>query len=181
MKWLPWAGLFVVVALVGCTTPPGKQGQAGEQEAVAKLNEIDAKLTHEDGDTTKPVIKVDLSENAKVSKDTFAHLKKLEKLKELNLNNCKVSDEDLAQLKGLTNLETLFLLKTQVTDTGLEHLKGMKSLTWLDLTGTDISDAGLKHLEGLTKLEKLEIGKPPKVTDEGKEKLEKAIKGLKIM
>ena len=52
-----------------------------------------------------------------------------------------ISDAGLAHLKGLNNLSTLYLDDGQVTDAGLEHLKGLTKLRTLCFARNTIAEA----------------------------------------
>jgi len=94
-----------------------------------------------------------------------AQLKKLPKLRVLNLYNCshrrlrhEDGDSKAEQLKGLIQLQKLDLSMNGVTDAGLQHLSGLSSLSDLTLScSPGITDAGIKHLLRLTQLRHLEI------------------------
>jgi hypothetical protein len=51
------------------------------------------------------------------------HVKGLDNLYEINLNNTRVTDERLVHLKGLSRLRSLSLDKTQVTGHGVAELQ----------------------------------------------------------
>jgi serine/threonine protein kinase/WD40 repeat protein/phage FluMu protein Com len=112
------------------------------------------------------VIKIDCSENPRI---TDAGLKNLVGLKNLNwLNLCRttLTDAGMIHLKGLTSIENIGLWETGITDGGLESLVGFKKLKGLGMSNTKITDAGMVHLKGLTSIENLGL-RDTSVTDAG--------------
>ena len=107
------------------------------------------------------------------------HVKGLTNLQLLFLPD-QITDAGMEHLKNLTNVTNLGLEGTQVTDAGLEHLKGLTNLSFLlGLSGTKITDAGLEHLKGLKKLKYVSL-QNTKVSQEGVDKLKKALPKCKI-
>jgi hypothetical protein len=152
-----------------------------ESEALVELRVLGARITYDEKDPARPVLKVNLYGTAIKDAD-LAHLESLTALRELRLLGCtrltdaglarvaglkslrvldlgrtRVSDEGLKHLKGLTALEELDLSDTRVRGPGLVHLKGLTALRRLDLAGTDLSGGGLEHLAGLTRLEDVNL------------------------
>src|SRR4051812_43825440 len=95
-------------------------GQADESAAVKAVEKLGGKVTVDETQPGKPVVKV-------------------------SLRGTKVTDAGLKDLKELTSLQELNISGTQVTDVGLKELKVLKSLQTLLLGGTKITDAGLKE------------------------------------
>ena len=58
-----------------------------------------------------------------------------------------ITDADLQHLKGLNRLRGLILDNTNVTDAGLEHLKGLNRLRYLGLSGTQVTESGIQNLQ----------------------------------
>jgi hypothetical protein len=77
----------------------------------------------------------------------LVHLKRLTKLKSLDLWDTKVSDSELVYLKELAHLQNLNLKGTKITDAGLIHLTGLTKLTSLQLNNTKVTVAGVKKLQ----------------------------------
>lgn len=100
----------------------------------------------------------------------LVHLKRLRKLKILDLRETAITDVGLQHVGQMTSLRRLYLGDTQVTDAGLANLKELVNLELLDLDQTQISDEGMQHLQTLTKLNQLGVGQS-KVTDAGLEML----------
>jgi len=51
------------------------------------------------------------------------HLKALNTLQQLNLNDTRITDAGLVHLKGLTQLRELVISDTQISDTGFDELQ----------------------------------------------------------
>ncbi len=69
----------------------------------------------------------------------------------------RITDAGLAHLKDLQDLRTLSLNQTQVTGRGLAHLGHMKALHTLELLGLPIADDDLKSLRALPALRTLDL------------------------
>jgi hypothetical protein len=77
--------------------------------------------------------------NPDVTDRTLEHLRGMDQLRELDLNDTKVTDEGLAVLDALPRLEVVRLARTKISDAGFrKHLAGKESLLKLDLTGTAV-------------------------------------------
>jgi hypothetical protein len=77
--------------------------------------------------------------NPNVTDATLEYLKRMDNLRELELNDSAVTDEGLAVLAELPRLEELRLARTRITDAGFrKHLFARESLLKLDLTGTAV-------------------------------------------
>jgi hypothetical protein len=83
-----------------------------------------------------------LSFDTRVSDADLVHLKDLDHIEILNLNNSPISDAGLAYIAGLSHLYALGLDDTGVTDAGLAHLKRLPKLRFLDMQRTVVTDAG---------------------------------------
>jgi hypothetical protein len=91
--------------------------------------------------------------NPDVTDLTLEHIKGMNRLEELDLNDTQVTDAGLKILRDLPALATLRLKNTRVTDQGFqESLAGKETLMQLDLRGTQVSresvDAWRKAKEG---------------------------------
>lgn len=83
-----------------------------------------------------------LMANKDVTDDTLEHLRGMDRLKELDLDNTQITDKGLAIVASLPKLETLRLRNTAITDAGFkEHLAGKDTLMELDLRGTKVDRA----------------------------------------
>jgi len=97
--------------------------------------------------------------NTTITNEGLVPLKKLAKLKELNLRRSEgLTDEGLAHLRDFPSLEYLHLLYNAFSDDGLKNLEGMTRLRLLDLRGNmGLTDEGIAHLAGLTGLKALKL------------------------
>ncbi len=171
----PALGMLGLAALV--TAAPAQEGGSLDAE-IAEIQKLGGKVERDDKAPEKPVVRVNLS-ITKAGDADLAHLKGLDQLKDLRLNNTPITDAGLEHLKGLSSLEKLYLVDTKVGDAGLEHLKGLANLKILSLAGTQVSDAGLEHLKGLSNLKELFVA-GTKVSEEGAKKLHEALPMVKI-
>lgn len=108
--------------------------------------------------------------NTWITDGGLVHVKKLYRLRVLDLQGVKVTDAGLKQLKGLDRLSSLVLCATRVTDAGLIHLKALKSLHHLDLAWTRVTDRGIEHIKEMRALTWLDLSHT-QVTDAGLAKL----------
>jgi internalin A len=81
-----------------------------------------------------------------VSDADLVHLRDLDHIEVLNLNNAPIGDAGLAYIADLSHLFALSLDDTSVTDAGLAHLKGLSKLRFLDMQRTAVTDAGEEAL-----------------------------------
>jgi hypothetical protein len=87
----------------------------------------------------RPEVVVLQMANPDVTDSTLEHIRGMEQLREIDLNDTKVTDEGLLILATLPHLAELRLARTKITDAGFrKHLAGKKSLLKLDLTGTAV-------------------------------------------
>lgn len=107
------------------------------------------------------------------------HLKDLNSLEALRLNETAITDEGLQSLSGLTRLKMLELWGTRISNGGLKHLAKMQDLTWLILADTKITDDGLLHLQPLSNLRELRLNRL-KITDDGVKHLT-ALKEMRLL
>jgi hypothetical protein len=84
------------------------------------------------------------------------------------LQDSPITDEDLARLNELVNLEVLYICADQVTDDGLRHLHQLERLSELQLGRLPIGQPGQTYYG------------PCRITEEGREKLRRALPRLKI-
>jgi hypothetical protein len=129
-----------------------------EPEAVVELRALGAKITCDEKDPARPIVKVNLY-GASIKDADLAHLASLTTLRELNLFGCtRLTDKALEHLAGLKGLRVLSLGRTQVGDAGLKRLTGLTGLQELDLSDTQVRGSGLVHLRALTGLRRLDLG-----------------------
>jgi hypothetical protein len=77
--------------------------------------------------------------NADVNDQTLEHLRGLDQLRSLDLNDTRITDEGLCLLADLPQLKELRLARTAITDEGFQkYLAPKESLLKLDLTGTAV-------------------------------------------
>ncbi len=107
---------------------------------------------------------------------------KLKELKRLDLGWTKdVGDAGMPILAKLTKLEHLGLGGTKVTDAGLPALAALPALKELSLGGTAVTDKGLQALAACKSLATLNLNNKMKVTQQGIDKLKKALPSLNVV
>ena len=110
---------------------------------------------------------------------TFALLKAIPSVLELDLSNAQFAAADLANISGLKNLTKLNLAQSNVSDEALAHVAKLEKVEWINLFSTGVTDAGLTQLAGLKTLRRLYLFET-KVTDAGVNTLKQALPELKI-
>ena len=138
VRWRPAFGLVLCAA--GCVswpwgTPrpstgpvaPTPQVNTLEQQTVAAITKMGAKVEFDLQVADKPAIGVDLR-GVRITDGLVDSLGQLKKLRKLNLYNTKFTDADLASLAILSSLQTLNLSATRITDSGLASLQTLPNL-----------------------------------------------------
>ena len=100
-----------------------------------------------------------------VSDNGLRHLRRLPRLKHLDLRGTAITDRGLDVLRELPALETISLAQTRVTDDGVANLAHCQELQRVDLSWTRTGDGALEALAGKAKLRELSTGNC--VTDTG--------------
>jgi hypothetical protein len=113
---------------------------------------------------------LDLSWTSTIDTD-LADLKKLPRLRSLNLNHTQIRGAGMSHLGELPSLQTLRLAYTGTHDADLKHLEPLKALRDLDLENTWVTDAGLEALLRLPALTGLNLSHCRDVSDAGLERL----------
>lgn len=115
--------------------------------------------------------------NGKSTKDDFADLLSLQKLKHLELNGTRIDAtacKHIAQLPSLTHLDLSFT-GSGITDEAVEFLGDAAKLEHLKLTGCDaFGDKGLMALVKLRKLKHLDLNVCDGITSDGVDAFRKA-------
>ena len=97
-----------------------------------------------------------------------------------SLRGAGVTDADLAGLCEPRALELLALDRTRVSDDGLGAVAGLPRVRRLRLSGDHITAGGLRRLGAMPGLRRLDRDDCPNATDEGVERLRKALPGCAI-
>jgi hypothetical protein len=103
------------------------------------------------------LVRIELSQNKRVSDADLRQLGGLDNLLELTLKGTLVTDAGMIHLVGLGKLKVLTLSQTRVGDVGLQHLSALKTLEAIKLADTPVGNAGLKHLSRLSRLQHLDL------------------------
>ncbi|WP_435005083.1 hypothetical protein P12x_002974 [Tundrisphaera lichenicola] len=99
--------------------------------------------------------------NPPITGSGLVHLKGLDHLWTLFLNDIPITDSDLQSLEGLPELMGLYLQNTDIQGSGLAGLKSLSRLHILYLDGCKISDDGLMALSGAKGLRILSLRQVP--------------------
>jgi hypothetical protein len=91
----------------------------------------------------------------------LVHLKGLNHLWTLNLNNLPITDVGLEAINDLPELMALYLSRTKVQGHGLAKMKSLARLSTLYLDGSGMTEDGLKALSGATSLQILSLDHVP--------------------
>lgn len=70
------------------------------------------------------------------------HLKNIERITRLQLQNTRVTDAGLAALEGMTNIASINLEGTAISDKGLDTLKNISNLKCVFAAGTRVTEDG---------------------------------------
>jgi hypothetical protein len=108
----------------------------------------------------------------------LAHLCGFPTIERLNLPDTGVTDQGLAALSQLPGLVQLRLGSRKITDAGMDHVAALKQLRFLHLINLRLTDAGILKLQQMTSLESLYLDGVNDVTDQGLDRLLKALPGV---
>ncbi len=101
----------------------------------------------------------------------LAYIADLTELEEIDLEDSMIGDAGFQHLKRMIKLKKLDIgnrycpVSYKITDAGMVHLNDLKSLEEFKLPSAGITDIGLAQLAGLNALKKLNVGRD--ATDEG--------------
>jgi hypothetical protein len=118
-----------------------------EPAAFKKIEELGGIVIPGGGDSPS-VAEIDIPTDAKGSVDELLaklapHLKQIERISCLHLQNTRVTDAGLDPLKGMSNIASISLENTSISDRGLDSLKTISSLNYVVLTGTRVTEDGV--------------------------------------
>ncbi len=87
---------------------------------------------------------------------------RLRNLKELNLPSCPaITDAGMRHLRGLDKLERLYIEDSRITDEGLQNLGGLSKLNSIALVHTAVTGTGFKYLCGRVNPQVLTLASMP--------------------
>ncbi len=75
------------------------------------------------------------------------HLKQIELITGIHLQNTRITDAGLEHFRGLSNIFSMNLEGTVITDRGLDALKTIRSLKFVVLSGTRVTEGGIQALK----------------------------------
>jgi thiol-disulfide isomerase/thioredoxin len=101
-----------------------------------------------EGRTAEIDIQLDAAENGdELLAKLVPHLKLLEQITCLRLQNTRVTDAGLAPLRGMSNIFSINLEGTAISDRGLDSLKTISRLKYAFLAGTRVTEDGTLALK----------------------------------
>lgn len=108
----------------------------------------------------------------KITDESCQHLKKMERLVELNLLSAAITEKGLLELGEKTNWEYLAVGPMKLGDGGMKAFRKMTKLKYLILWGAEISDTGLAELREAKDLQELYLMDVP-VSDKMMDEIQK--------
>ena len=167
--------LSVILFSLGCGQAKDDSAAAAHVRKLLPKSSIKEAIDQETGE--RHIVKLVLG--SKQASQLFPQLKKLPKLRELNLAGVKLQSKDFEHLTELASLESLRLSSGQLTDSDMQHLQPLKGLRTLVITHNTITDEGLPYLSTMTELRYLNLS-ITKVRGHGFSKLQGLTKLTKI-
>ena len=123
---------------------------AAEPAAFKKIEELGGVVIRGEGLGAEAEIGVNL-EGIELGDELLAklvpHLKQVEKISCLTLQNTRVTDAGLEPLRGMSNIDAIDLEGTAISDRGLDALKTISSLKYVLLAGTRVTEGGTLALK----------------------------------
>ena len=159
---------------------------AEDYSTLKKIEAIGAQLTRDEAKPGNPVVEVVWNNPTATDQGVKKLFELLDpgRIRVLNLGEtgygAPITDAALVHLKRMDRLEKLYLDNTAITDDGLIHLKKLDRLKELHLNSTGITDDGLTRLQGLRSLRILSVVNT-EVTDEGIAEFKKAMPRVSII
>jgi hypothetical protein len=121
---------------------------------VKRMDNDDLKKLAEETTSLVHLIRIDLSENRKISNEGLDVLCLFKHLTDLNLSSCSITDTGLADIVKIDRLTRLNLAYcNRITDKGVRTLSRLRRLVYLDLQGVPkINNTSLSKIRrtGLT-------------------------------
>lgn len=153
-----WIVLWVVT---GASTAYGEGAGNREGKRVATLRALGAQIQYEEADPQSPakrrhVIGVKLTQK-QIQHFGLWNLEYLPHLTSLDLTGAKITDATVVPLRRLTRLRSLNLAHTSVTAVAVWHLARLKNLENLDLGGTKVTDPALRSIAKFKRLKRLNL------------------------
>jgi hypothetical protein len=111
------------------------------------------------------VVGVRLGGTRRLTSAGLQALRRMARLRLLDLSGSHIDDDDLTVLADLPSLTDLNLAWTPITDSGAAHLARCDKLERVDLGGTATGDGAIRALAGKPRLHRFTSG--ARVTDEG--------------
>jgi len=140
--------LALLAALPGCGKEQGSAQEAKQKEAIVNsLREQNVAVTPKSYPPFGNGYVVDLS-GAQVTDGTFAKLKELQRVTELDLSKSSITDAQMDKVNQIAFvLLRLNLSHTAVTDAGLEKLTDLNKCMHLNLVGTKVTREAVERFK----------------------------------
>jgi len=111
---------------------------------------------------------------------TIACLKDVKGLERFSVGHAAITDGGLGHLAAFARLEYLKISRGAITDAGVRHLGSLRNLKGLDLRNIAVTDAGLAELRTLTNLKTLRLYECKQITARGVQALQQALPNTSI-
>lgn len=148
--------LILMVAVLSFGQANGDE-QLDQNKAIESLKRLGGQVVRDETLPEKPVIEVRFSYGA-FGDEHVPILNSFKQLRTLDVFRClKITDAGLKHIKELNSLRSLKLEDTNITDAGIKELVELDNLTRLQLRSHRISDKGIAELSGLKSLKVLQI------------------------
>jgi thiol-disulfide isomerase/thioredoxin len=121
-----------------------------EPDVFKKIEELGAVVIRAGGHGTPAEIDIQLGEkesgDASLAK-LVPHLKQINQITRLQMQNTRITDAGLEPLKGMSNISSINLEGTAISDRGLGTLKTIRSLKCVLVAGTRVTEDGTLALK----------------------------------
>lgn len=90
-----------------------------------------------------------------ITDQVLRQIGELHQLRELSIQNAKISKTGLASIRHLTSLRRLTILRSKISDEGVAELSGLENLSFLWVSYNNLTDGCIPHLVKLQNLQEL--------------------------
>jgi hypothetical protein len=146
--WLSALLTLALAALPGCGNTTDSAQEAKKKEAIVNsLRENNVTITRKSYPPFGSGYEVGLS-GAQLTDDTFAKLKEIQPITELDLSKSSIIDAQMDKVNQIAGvLVRLNLSNTAVTDAGLEKLTNLNRCIYLNLVGTKVTREAVERFK----------------------------------
>jgi hypothetical protein len=121
-----------------------------EPRAFKRIEELGGIVTRAGGEGATAEIDIQLDDKQpgdKLLAKLVPHLKQIEHITRLQMQNTGITDAGLEPLNGMSNISSINLEGTAISDRGLDSLKTISSLKYVLLAGTRVTEGGTLALK----------------------------------